>query len=104
MDLLFSRYASPMDFMKLYIEQGRFGEFVENIIALENERKTENAKKEDDRMLWEMYIHSMSNESVRDWKRRVLGNTDEQPQKGKSRDEDLGDSDIVNIINRTLTR
>ena len=53
MDLLFSRYASPLDFMKLYINQGRFGEFVEGIIGLENKRRKENNEKENDDKLWQ---------------------------------------------------
>ena len=44
MDLLYSRYASPNEFMNLYIEQGRFGEFVWNIVNLENTRRKEQAE------------------------------------------------------------
>ena len=68
MDLLFSRYASPMDFMKLYIDQGRFGEFVEGIIGLENKRRKESDEKENDDKLWQAYIHSMSDKSFIEWK------------------------------------
>ena len=53
MDLLYSRYASPSEFMGLYIEQGRFGEFVSNIVNLENKRKKEEVEAESDRMLWD---------------------------------------------------
>ena len=69
MDLLFSRYASPLDFMKLYIDQGRFGEFVEGIIDLENKRRKEADEKENDDKLWQAYIHSMSEKSFIDWKK-----------------------------------
>lgn len=71
MDLLFSRYASPLDFMKLYIDQGRFGEFVEGIISLENKRKKEKQEKEDDDKLWQAYIRSMSEKSFIDWKKEL---------------------------------
>lgn len=71
MDLLFSRYASPLDFMKLYIEQGRFGEFVEGIIGLENKRRKEADKKENDDKLWQAYIHSMSDKSFIEWKKEL---------------------------------
>ena len=102
--MLYSRYANPKELICAYIKRGRFGEFVENILALEEQRKREEAKKEDERMLWEMYLHSMTNESFRDWKKRVLGGTAEQPQQKKNRDEDLTDSDIMEIVNRTLSR
>lgn len=68
MDLLFSKYASPMEFMRFYIEQGRFGEFVEEILGIEYKRKQEEAKKEDDNKLWIAYLMSMSQESFNDWK------------------------------------
>ena len=71
MDLLFSRYASPLDFMKLYIDQGRFGEFVEGIIGLENKRKKEEEEKENDDKLWQAYLHSMSEKSFIEWKREL---------------------------------
>lgn len=71
MDLLFSRYASPLDFMKLYIDQGRFGEFVEGIIGLENKRRKEADEKENDDKLWQAYIHSMSDKSFIEWKKEL---------------------------------
>ena len=71
MDLLFSRYASPLDFMKLYIDQGRFGEFVEGIIGLENKRRKEADEKENDDKLWQAYIHSMPDKSFIEWKKEL---------------------------------
>lgn len=72
MDLLHSRYASPMEFMQLYIEQGRFGEFVEGILELDFKRKKEEAEKEEEHKLWTMYIHSMSDKSFIDWKKGLM--------------------------------
>ena len=46
MDLLYSRYASPMEFMNVYIEQECFGEFVTKILEMETERKEQEAQKE----------------------------------------------------------
>ena len=80
MDLLFSRYASPLDFMKLYIDQGRFGEFVEGIISLENKRKKENEEKENDDKLWQAYIRSMSEKSFIDWKKELKEDSKKQPE------------------------
>lgn len=88
--------------MRTYIKRGRFGEFVDNIISLEYERKKEEAEKEDNRMMWELYVHSATNESFLDWKKRVL--SDSTGQKKKTRDEDLTDSDIINIVNRTFSK
>ena len=80
MDLLFSRYASPLDFMKIYIEQGRFGEFVEGIVSLENKRKKEEKEKEDDDKLWQAYIRSMSEKSFIDWKKELRQESNKQPE------------------------
>ena len=80
MDLLFSRYASPLDFMKLYIDQGRFGEFVEEIINLENKRKKEQQEKEDDDKLWQAYIRSMSEKSFTEWKKELKQDSNKQPE------------------------
>ena len=91
MDLLFSRYASPLDFMKLYIDQGRFGEFVEGIIGLENKRRKETDEKENDDKLWQAYIHSMSDKSFIDWKRELT-------QENKVENHEMTDKDITNAI------
>lgn len=69
MDLLFSRYASPMEFMKMYINNGRFGEFVTEILAMDAKRKEEEAKKEDDNKLWTAFLLSGAKEQTfNEWK------------------------------------
>lgn len=93
MDLLFSRYASPMDFMMLYIEQGRFGEFVTEIVAMDNERKRETEEKEADDKLWQIYIRSSTEKSFQNWKKELgqrkepatLSMTDEQVENEKAK-------------------
>ena len=98
MDLLYSRYSNPMDLMYHYMDQGRFGEFVTNIIELEQERKQEEIKKLEEQKLWSLYIHSMSEDSFNTWKKKVL-----QPAKpGHTRDEDMTDKDIMNVVDRFL--
>ena len=72
MDLLYSRYASPVQFMETYIEQGRFGEFVTNILEMEMERTKETAQKDEDYKLWLAYIHSMTDQSFHDWKKGLM--------------------------------
>jgi hypothetical protein len=98
MDLLFSRYASPFEFMRPYIEQGRFGEFVTEIIKAENKRRKEQAEKEDEEMLWSAYIHSYSEKSFVDWKSEVL-----KPVSSSStgkKDDDMTKADIDNLMKR----
>lgn len=72
MGLLYEKYSSPLEFMSLYMNRGRFGEFVNSILAAEYDRRIAEATKENDRMLWEAYVHSFSDESFDDWKKRVL--------------------------------
>ena len=81
MDLLHSRYASPLEFMRLYVEQGRFGEFVEQILGLDFKRRKEEAEKENEHKLWTMYIHSMSDKSFIDWKKGLM---EQKPQESYS--------------------
>lgn len=64
-----------MEFMHLYIEQGRFGEFVEGILELDSKRKREEAEKENEHKLWTMYVHSMSDKSFIEWKKEAMENS-----------------------------
>lgn len=61
-----------MEFMRLYIEQGRFGEFVSEILEMDFKRKQEAAKEKDDDRLWAAYIRSMSDKSFNDWKKELF--------------------------------
>lgn len=70
-----------MDFMRLYVEQGRFGEFVAEIYELDFKRRKEEAEKESEDKLWTMYVHSMSDKSFIDWKK---GLTEQKPQESYS--------------------
>ena len=99
MDLLYSRYASPKELMNTYIKRGRFGEFVTNIIRLENNRRKEQAEKDEEHKLWSMYIHSMSDKSFDDWKAGVFPQNKEVRSSGSSGDENMTDEDIINIVN-----
>ena len=75
MDLLYSRYRNPLEFMRLYINQGRFGEFVAEILEMDAKRKQEEADKDNEQKMWEMYLHSMADKSFNDWKKDVLSNS-----------------------------
>lgn len=72
MDLLYSRYAGPTQFMSTYIEQGRLGEFVSFVIGEDNKRRKEAAQKEKDDKLWLAYIHNMTDQSFHDWKSGLM--------------------------------
>lgn len=98
--MLFSRYASPFEFMRLYIEQGRFGEFVTEIISAENKRRKEQAEKEDEEKLWAAYVHSYSDKSYSDWKSEIMRPASRERERSKKRDEDMTKADIDNLMKR----
>lgn len=100
MDLLFSRYASPFEFMRPYIEQGRFGEFVTEIIIAENKRRQEQADKEEDEKLWAAYIHSYSDKSYAEWKSEIMRPVSREQECSKKRDEDMTKADIDSLMQR----
>jgi len=97
MDLLYSKYASPIEFMNLYINNGQFGEFVENIISKENKRRQEEAEKDNEQKLWTLYVHSMTDKSFNDWKAQVLQSSGNA---SVGKDADLTDSDIDKIMKK----
>lgn len=68
MDMLYTKYASPMELMQFYIEQSRFGDFVYHIVRIEQEKRRAEAEQEVDRKLWIAYVHSMTDQSFREWK------------------------------------
>lgn len=102
--MLYSRYSNPLEFMRLYIDQGRFGEWVTEIIAAENQRRKEQAEKEDEEKLWNMYVHSYPETSFNDWKAEALGpvrpERAERPQKREKRDDDMTKDDINRLLSR----
>lgn len=79
MDLLFSRYASPLELMRLYIDSGRFGEFVNEILGLEEKRRQDRVQKEEDDKLWLAYIFSGSDISYNDWKCTLKQQSQQNP-------------------------
>lgn len=91
MDLLFSRYASPMELMSLYIENGRFEEFVENIIRMDRKRKQEEAEKENEQKLWDMYLRSTSDKSFIEWKKEVTNRNQQETTSLEMTDEQVKD-------------
>lgn len=92
-----------MDLIKLYINRGRFGRFVESVVEEENARKQEQADREENWKLWVMYVSLISNgltdESFNDWKKRVCRPTNADTTK-RSGDENLTDDGIKVIIDK----
>ncbi len=100
MDLLCRAYSSPMDLMNRYINQGRFGTFVQGFLESEFERKKEKAEQENEWKLWTAYIHSYSEESFIDWKKRFTVSASTEPTHSATSDADLTDDGIQSIVNK----
>lgn len=83
-----------MDLIKMYIRRGRFGEWVTSFLEDENQRKQDEAEKENEWKLWTMYIHSMSDLSFIEWKKQILKSANNKT----NRDEDLNENNIKNIL------
>ena len=100
MDLLYSRYASPEGFMHLYIEQGRFGEFVKELLELDHKRKKEEVEKESDDKLFEVYLRSGSDKNFNDWKNDIMHGLLEQPKEApKQMTAEDKKNQAVDIVN-----
>ena len=96
--MLYRAYSSPMDLVSRYINQGRFGSFVQGFLEAEYERKKEKAEKEKEWKLWTAYIHSYSEESFVDWKKRVTGSA--VSSNTTNSDADLTDDGIQSIVSK----
>lgn len=101
MDLLYSRYSSPMDLVKRYISQRRFGAFVEGFLKEVYERRKQEAEKENEMKLWIAYVHSYSDKPYDAWKKQIFKRGSTTPT-GKS-DRDLTDDGIRKILDATFT-
>lgn len=96
MDMLYHRYACPMDLIKMYICRGRFGEWVTSFLDAERQRMQDEAEKEEEHKLWTMYIHSMSDKSFIEWKKQIFKSANNNNK--SNRDEDLNENSIKTII------
>lgn len=72
MDMLYQKYSCPMDLMNTYINRGRFGTFVDEFLTLEYERMKAEAKKQQHRELFDMYIHSTFTGTFEEYEKLVL--------------------------------
>lgn len=104
MDLLFSRYASPLDLINTYIDNGRFGEFVTNTLELENKRRAEKLKDDENWRLWMMYtrLYPVFTESTfPEWKAGLKTVPENQ---GGGGDADLTEEGIQNIMDSLFSK
>ena len=81
----------------MYINQGRFGEFVQKFFEGEYEKKKNKAEEEKEWKLWVAYIHSYSDENFQDWKNRIAQANRQNANTGN--DQNLDDDGIASIIN-----
>ena len=94
MDLLYRAYSSPMDLMYRYIQQGRFGTFVNGFLQAQYDRDKKEAERENEWMLWTAYIHSYSDKPYGEWKKDFI-----KPVK-KTKDSDLTEDGIKSLVTR----
>lgn len=66
--------------MNTYIKRRRFGEFVYRVIDRENQRRKEEAEKEENNRLWIAYVHSMSEKSFVEWRNGLETQQNKQPK------------------------
>jgi len=102
MDMLYRAYSNPMDLMRMYINQGRFGTFVSGFLGEEHKRREEEAKKDNDWKLWVAYVHSYSDKSFEDWKNSITKSANSKSRRG--RDDELTTESAIAIVDKVLPR
>lgn len=112
MDMLYRAYSNPLDLINIYINQGRFGTFVENFIKIETERIKEEREKDTDNKLWLAY--NLNNllaalvgeggmeETFIEWKQRINGKS--EGNTAKSGDANLDDEGIKGILGNLFSK
>lgn len=91
-----------MDLMARYINQRRFGAFVNGFMEAEYERRKQEAEKENELKLWIAYVHNYSDETYDEWKKQIFGTSSTTKKPVKS-DADLTDEGIQSIIDSLFT-
>lgn len=96
MDMLYRAYSSPLDLMNMYINQGRFGTFVEGFLKAEHERVKAEAEKNNEWMAWIAYVHSSTDKSFKDWMKQFSNGSSTKSKRAS--DANLDDKGIDKII------
>lgn len=81
MDLLYAKYASPFDYLQALMDTHNLTNGICYIINNENERK-----------LWELYLHSFPSESFDSWKNKLKDNTAVK---------ELNEREVINQVNKS---
>ena len=68
MDRLFKRYSSPMLLLDQMIRTGRFEEFVNEFVAINNEETEQQNKEQEDKLLWDIWLHRIFDKSFAEFK------------------------------------
>lgn len=100
MDMLYRAYSCPMDLMNRYINQGRFGTFVQGFLDAEYERRKQEAERDEEMMLWIAYVHSESTETFSQWRKNLVKPASTTRRKS---DADLTDAGIEQILKDTFS-
>ena len=93
MDLLYQRYASPFSFIENALNVGRFSQFVEDFIIT-------ISKEENDKKLWEFYLHRGIEVSFNEFKESV--EQQEQTRKQEEQTRQLSNKQIETTLQNTI--
>ena len=88
MDLLYSRYSSPMDLVDRYIKQERFGTFVNGFMKARYEQERKEAERDNEWMMWVAFVHSYSDKTYGEWKKDFMGTKNNSATKDSELNED----------------
>jgi hypothetical protein len=95
--MLYRAYSNPTDLMSRYINQGRFGTFVEGFLQAEYDKRKAESERDQEMMLWIAYVHSYSKDTFSDWRKKVC-KADSTTTGGS--DEDMTEQDMEKIISK----
>lgn len=96
MDLLYHRYARPMELLERYISAGRFDSFAKHLLETEQQRIETERTRHQEEMLWLAYLQSGSGDSFDQWRQRLLT----PPDTAASQDQSMTETDIQHLLNR----
>lgn len=60
MDLIYQRYANPLELLGNMIRMSRFSEFVRDLLEIYQEER-------EDRIIWELWLHKVDNMEFKDF-------------------------------------
>lgn len=87
----------------MYIDGGQFGKLIEDLLDSEIKRRREEAEKENDRKMWELYLHSSTDKSYKEWHDEIMRNQKAQAKGANApgkRDEDMTDEDVDTLLKK----